>query len=133
MLAASPVADRLATSLVEKPATLKAFRLIRQSTGKLVAGIVVAWVLGGFGEEIALRGLLLPWVERRAAPWGGAAAPGMAIGAAAVVAAIAHLYQGLRGYRRKPVSPENSQSGPYPPLVLTTQVHGAGTISFDDS
>lgn len=97
MLAASPVADRLATSLVARPPTLKAFRLIRQSTGKLVAGIVVAWVLGGFGEEIALRGLLLPWVERQATPWGGAVAPGMAVAAAAMVAAAAHLYQGLRG------------------------------------
>src|SRR5689334_21661556 len=45
MLGYSPVADRIATRWVAKPPTLGAFRPLQQSTGRLIAGIVVAWVL----------------------------------------------------------------------------------------
>ncbi|HEY6407774.1 MAG TPA: hypothetical protein VIY29_09935 [Ktedonobacteraceae bacterium] len=42
MLAYSPVADWLATRWFDKPPTLEAFRVIQQSTGNLIAGILVA-------------------------------------------------------------------------------------------
>ena len=59
MLAYSPIADRLATRWFSKPPTLQSFRAVQQSTMKLVAGILVAWVLGGILEELAFRGIVL--------------------------------------------------------------------------
>ena len=44
MLAYSPVADRLASRWFHKPPTLGTFRAIQESTAKLIAGIVVAWL-----------------------------------------------------------------------------------------
>jgi uncharacterized protein len=97
MFAYSPLADRLATRWVNKPPNLNAFRALQQSRSKLLIGIVVAWVLGGFLEEIILRGIILQSVEavasaRLAAP----VAIGVAVCAAAAVAGLLHLYQGLR-------------------------------------
>lgn len=97
MVAYSPLADRIASYLVARPPTLGAFRAVQQSTGKLIAGIVVAWVLGAFLEELLLRGVMLQFVERRASQ--GLPRP-LAIGAgvvvAAFIAALLHLYQGAR-------------------------------------
>ena len=56
MLAYSPVADRIATRLVARPPTLGAFRALQESRAKLIAGIVVAWILGGILEELVFRG-----------------------------------------------------------------------------
>lgn len=97
LLAWTPVADRMATPLFPKPPTLGAFRGLQQSTLKLVIGIIVAWVLGGFLEEMLLRGLVLQVVEAFFAHWvlpGWAATFGIV--AAAAVAAVLHLYQGPR-------------------------------------
>jgi uncharacterized protein len=98
MLAYSPVADRLASRLASQPPKLDAFRATQRSTAALVAGIVVAWILGGFLEEILLRGMILQAVEEFLGDRMKAAlAAGLAIVAAAAVAAVIHLYQGRRG------------------------------------
>ena len=97
LLAYSPVADKIATRLVDKPPTLGAFRALQQSRTKLVLGIVVAWVLGGFLEELAFRGIVLRSIRGLASTWLVApVATGIAIAAAAVGAGLVHLYQGRR-------------------------------------
>jgi membrane protease YdiL (CAAX protease family) len=97
MLLYSPVADWLATQLVAKPPTLGVFRALQQSWIKLVAGIVIAWILGGFLEELVLRGVILrglaPWLSLSFAPL---IAIGLAVCFAAIVAGLLHFYQGLR-------------------------------------
>lgn len=97
MLAYSPLADRVATRWVAKAPTLGAFRVLQESRSKLFVGIVVAWVLGGFLEELAFRGIVLRSFEgllssRLAAPM----AAGIAVCIAAAGAGLIHLYQGLR-------------------------------------
>jgi hypothetical protein len=97
MLAYSPLADRLATRWVDKPPTLDAFRMLQQSRTKLLMGIVVAWFLGGFLEELVFRGIVLQAIAAQVSAW--LAAPmaiGIAVCAAAVGAGLMHLYQGLR-------------------------------------
>jgi len=97
MWAYGPVADRLATRWFAKPPDLSAFRALQQSRAKLVAGIVIAWALGGFLEELALRGILLQAVKSFASHWNFpvfATAAGIVVAAAA--AWVIHLYQGLR-------------------------------------
>ena len=97
MLAYSPLADRLATRWVDKPPTLDAFRALQQSRSKLLIGIVVAWVLGGFLEELIFRGIILQSIEALLSAWLAAPmATGIAVCAAAVGAGLIHLYQGLR-------------------------------------
>src|SRR5262245_59126495 len=56
MWAYSRVAARLATLLFRKPPDLSAFCALQQSRGKLAVGIDVPWLLGGFLEELILRG-----------------------------------------------------------------------------
>lgn len=63
MLAYSPLADRIATRWTGKPPALNAFRGLQQSRLKLILGIVIAWVLGGFLEEIVFRGVILQFLE----------------------------------------------------------------------
>jgi membrane protease YdiL (CAAX protease family) len=97
MLAYSPLADRLASRWFHKPPTLGTFRAIQESTAKLIAGIAVAWMLGGFLEELVFRGLVLKSV----ATWMSAslAAPiaiAVAVCIAALGAGLMHLYQGPR-------------------------------------
>jgi uncharacterized protein len=97
MLAYSPLADRLATLWVAKPPTLGAFRALQQSRSKLLLGIVVAWVLGGFLEELIFRGIVLQSIEALASEWlATPIAVGIAICTAALGAGVIHLYQGLR-------------------------------------
>jgi uncharacterized protein len=97
MLAYSPLADRLATRLVPGPPNLDAFRGLQQSRVKLVIGIVMAWILGGFLEELIFRGIVLQWVEARVLVWSaGPLAAAIAVCAAAVGAGAIHMYQGLR-------------------------------------
>jgi membrane protease YdiL (CAAX protease family) len=97
MLAYSPLADRIATRLVARPPTLGVFRALRQSRARLVAGIVVAWILGGFVEELVFRGVVLQSVRRLTTAWLGVpVATGVAVGVAALGAGLVHLYQGLR-------------------------------------
>jgi hypothetical protein len=97
MLLYSPIADKIATRFFEKPPTLNAFRALQESRLKLLAGIVVAWILGDFLEELVLRGIVLGAVETLARDtvmtW---TAAGLGILAAAGGAFIIHLYQGLR-------------------------------------
>lgn len=97
MLAYSPVADRIATRVFAAPPTLGAFRALQESRAKLIAGIVVAWILGGFLEELVFRGIVLKAVEALA--WGWVAGPAgimIAICVAAAGAGVMHLYQGPR-------------------------------------
>lgn len=97
MLAHSPLADKLATRLVQKPPALNAFRALQQSRAKLIAGIVLAWILGGFLEELILRGIILQSIETRLSGWMvRPLAVAIAICAAALLAFVVHLYQGLR-------------------------------------
>jgi len=98
MLAYSPLADRIATRLVGKPPTLDGFRILQQSRSRFLVGIIVAWALGGFLEEIVFRGIVLQWIEKLVSPWlVESMATGVAVCIAAVGAGIVHLYQGLRG------------------------------------
>ncbi len=97
MLGVSPLADKIATRLVARPPRLGAFRSIQQSRAKLVLGIVVAWILGGFLEEFVLRGIVLQAIEAAlSARLADAVATGIAVCAAALGAGVMHLYQGLR-------------------------------------
>ena len=97
MLTYSPLADRLATRCVAKPPSLDAFRALQQSKSKLLIGIIVAWMLGGFLEELIFRGIILQWVEALASAWlVTPIAAGIAVCAAALGAGLIHLYQGLR-------------------------------------
>jgi uncharacterized protein len=97
MLAYSPVADGIASRLIAKPPTLKTFRAIQQSKTRLVAGIVAAWALGGFLEELVFRGIVLKSIAAiLTASVVGPIAAGMAVVAAALGAGIIHLYQGNR-------------------------------------
>jgi len=97
MLAYSPVADGLAARWFTRPPTLRSFRAIQQSTTKLVAGILVAWALGGILEELAFRGIVLRSVESLLAAWFGVTtAAAVGVGAAALGAGLIHVYQGPR-------------------------------------
>ncbi len=97
MLAYSPLADRVATRWVDKPPTLDAFRALQQSRSKLLIGIVVAWVLGGFLEELVFRRIILQSIEALLSAWFVAPiATGIAVCAAALGAGLVHSYQGLR-------------------------------------
>jgi membrane protease YdiL (CAAX protease family) len=97
MLAASPGADWIASRLIAKPPTLGAFRPIQRSWIHLAAGILVAWILGGFLEELVFRGIVLLSIESMALPvLGKVAAAALAILVAALGAGIIHLYQGPR-------------------------------------
>lgn len=97
MLAYSPFADWVATRLVDKPPNLAAFQILQHSRSKLIVGIVAAWVLGGFLEELLFRGIFL---QRIAALMSGWLFEPFAIAAAicitAIGAGLVHLYQGLR-------------------------------------
>jgi membrane protease YdiL (CAAX protease family) len=97
MLAYSPLADRIASRLIAKPPTLKTFRAIQESKAKLVGGVLVAWALGGFLEELVFRGIVLKSIAAILAAWVvGPIAAGTAVVAAALGAGIIHLYQGNR-------------------------------------
>ncbi|MCC6918255.1 MAG: CPBP family intramembrane metalloprotease [Alphaproteobacteria bacterium] len=97
MFAYSPVADRLARQVFAAPPTLKAFRAIQHSAAKLIAGIAIAWLLGGFFEELVFRGVLLRAVEAGLGGWLPSwLASAVAIAAAAIGAGIVHWYQGPR-------------------------------------
>jgi len=63
LLAYTPLADMIASYWIETPPTLGAFRGLQQSRAKLILGIVIAWILGGFIEEIALRGIIVRMAE----------------------------------------------------------------------
>jgi membrane protease YdiL (CAAX protease family) len=97
MFAYSPLLDRLASRVFAAPPTLGAFRSIQKSLWALLGGIAVAWLLGGFLEELVFRGVVLGAVQSGAAPF---APPPVAVGgailAAAVGAGIIHWYQGSR-------------------------------------
>ncbi len=97
MLLYSPVADRIASRFVKTPPKLTAFRPIQQSKLMLILGIVVAWVLGGFVEELIFRGIVLTNLEMSlvGTPLEIGATP-IAIAAAAVGAGVLHFYQRLR-------------------------------------
>jgi uncharacterized protein len=97
MLACSPLADIVATRLVDEPPRLGAFRGLQQSRSRLVAGIVIAWVLGGFLEELIFRAIVLRSIEALLSVWlVKAMAAGIAICTAGAGAGLLHLYQGLR-------------------------------------
>ena len=97
-IACSPLADRLASRFFPQPPTLAAFGAIQQSKAKLAGGILAAWLLGGFLEELIARGVVLSSI---AAGLTGLLplplAAGLAVVLAAAGAGLMHLYQGPRG------------------------------------
>jgi len=97
MIAYSPLADRLAAYWYEKPPRLEAFRAIQPSRGGLIAGIIAAWLLGGFLEELIARGIVLKSFLSLLAAWLPASlAAVVAIIIAAIGAGLMHIYQGPR-------------------------------------
>lgn len=93
----SPAADWLAKKAFAAPPNLAAFEPLKDSRTKLVIGIVIAWILGGFIEEIVLRGIVLRETEHAFRGLLGSPFPTViAIWTAAIAAAILHLYQGRR-------------------------------------
>ncbi len=97
MLVYSPIADRLASRWFEKPPTLDSFRAIQQSVLNLIAGIIIAWILGGILEELIARGIVLQSIQVGLRGWLGLPiAPIAAICVAALGAGLMHLYQGPR-------------------------------------
>jgi membrane protease YdiL (CAAX protease family) len=97
LLAYSPLADRVAARWFAKPPTLTAFRGLQQSRGRLIAGILAAWVLGGILEELIVRGIVLQSIAALLTPWLFAPlAAGIAVCGAALGAGVFHLYQGPR-------------------------------------
>jgi membrane protease YdiL (CAAX protease family) len=96
-LACSPIADRVASRWFKKPPTLQAFQQVQRSWVSLVVGILVAWVLGGFLEELIARGIVLNSIDALLAPHLGAwVAAIVAILVAAAGAGLLHSYQGAR-------------------------------------
>jgi uncharacterized protein len=97
MLVYSPLADRLAGRWYVKPPTLEAFRAIQQSRGKLITGIIAAWMLGGVLEELIARGIVLKTIEAILSGWMvEPLAAGAAVCLAAAGAGLMHFYQGPR-------------------------------------
>ncbi len=97
MIAYSPLADRLASRWMRTPPTLGVFRSLQLSIGRLIAGIAIAWLLGGILEEIVFRGIVLTWIESWLGPWlAKPIATAVAICAAACSAGLFHFYQGPR-------------------------------------
>jgi membrane protease YdiL (CAAX protease family) len=97
MLAVSPVADRIASHWFAKPPTLEVFGAIQQSRGKLIAGIIAAWVMGGFLEEMIARGIVLTSLATFFAAWISLPiASAAAICITAIGAGLMHSYQGPR-------------------------------------
>jgi CAAX protease family protein len=97
MLAYSPLADRIATRFVATPPALGAFRMLQQSRSRLFLGIVMAWLLGGFLEELIFRGIVLQWLKGLLSGWlDPPIAAALAVCFAAIGAGLVHLYQGLR-------------------------------------
>lgn len=93
MFAFSPLADWLATRWIDKSPTLGTFRVIQQSKRKLIAGIIVAWMLGGILEELIFRGIILKSVESLlTACLNEPIATGIAVCIAAIGAGLIHLY-----------------------------------------
>jgi membrane protease YdiL (CAAX protease family) len=97
MIAYSPCADWLATRWVDQPPNLEAFRAIQGSWSKLMAGVVMAWLLGGFLEELVARGIALKALQSFLVAWvPGWLATTAAVCIAAIGAGLMHLYQGPR-------------------------------------
>jgi hypothetical protein len=97
MFAYSPLADWFATRAFAKPPTLESFRAIQESRVKLIAGIVVAWLLGGILEELVFRGIVLNSVESLlSSSMAPTIASAVAVCVAALGAGLVHFYQGPR-------------------------------------
>ncbi len=98
LIAYSPVADEIASYIYKKPPRLGAFKSLQKSFWNLFFGIIIAWLLGGFLEEIFLRGIILQYLQKTlGGPTNIIVASGIAIIVAALIAGIIHLYQGPRG------------------------------------
>ena len=97
MLAYSPFADRLATRFFEEPPTLDAFESIQKSKINLIAGILAAWILGGFLEELIVRGIVLISLEAMLTVWMTKPLTTIiAVLVTAMGAGLMHAYQGPR-------------------------------------
>jgi membrane protease YdiL (CAAX protease family) len=97
MLNYSPIADRLASKFFSTPPNLKTFNKLQKSKWNLIIGIVIAWILGGFIEEIGIRGIVLKFISSLVmnfvTPFLGNI---IAITGAALTATLFHYYQGTK-------------------------------------
>lgn len=96
LLSVSPLLDRAASLIFAEPPRLDAFDAIALSPIHLAGGIVIAWVLGGFIEEILLRGVILSTVLEAGLPFPGGVVNAFAVSVAAIAGGLAHYYQGPR-------------------------------------
>ncbi len=97
LLAYSPIADRIASRWFPEPPQLQDFAAIQRSKANLIIGVLVAWVLGGFLEELVARGIVLNSIHSLLYPYLGAVLSAIiAILIAAAGAGLMHLYQGPR-------------------------------------
>jgi membrane protease YdiL (CAAX protease family) len=98
MIAYSPQANKLASAIFSEPPNLDVFKPIQQSVCGMIFGIVIAWLFGGFIEEIFLRGIILQILQKALIPiFGIYLSSGLAIVFSGVLAGIIHLYQKPRG------------------------------------
>ncbi|MGA3014549.1 MAG: CPBP family intramembrane glutamic endopeptidase [Bacteroidales bacterium] len=89
----------LITSLIHKGPDLGAFKSVRGNFTALLMGLAVAWIFGGFCEEIFFRGFLmnviykiLPGSDRNSrVKWG------LALVITSILTGFGHSYQGITG------------------------------------
>ena len=87
--------DPLLDRLTGHPADLSEFADVRGNASMLLFWLLLSWILGAFGEELAYRGYILnrisDLVPQRAAP------QSIAILGSAVLFGVSHISQGLSG------------------------------------
>jgi membrane protease YdiL (CAAX protease family) len=87
--------DPLLDRLTGHPADLSEFADVRGNASMLLFWLLLSWVLGAFGEELAYRGYLInritDLVPQRAA------APSIAILGSSLLFGVSHISQGLSG------------------------------------
>ncbi len=86
-----PLLDRLAG----RPADLSEFADVRGNASMLIFWLLLSWLLGGFGEELAYRGYLLNRIADLAPQ--RVAGPSLAVLGSAVLFGVSHMSQGPSG------------------------------------
>ena len=86
-----PLLDRLAG----RPADLSEFADVRGNASMLIFWLLLSWLLGGFGEELAYRGYLLNRIADLAPQ--RVAGPSLAILGSAILFGVSHMSQGPSG------------------------------------
>ncbi len=87
--------DPLLDRLTGHPADLSEFADVRGNASMLIFWLLLSWLLGAFGEELAYRGYLLNRIADLAPP--RVVAQSIAILGSAVLFGVSHISQGLSG------------------------------------